>query len=67
MHVICGNVIDPIRRHLDANGDSTQVIGRAQYIFAMGHWKNRMRQAREEENWEMCDILERAYELVGLP
>lgn len=37
------------------------------YRMEMGIWRTKMRQAKENGDWDKMDQLDKDYELVGLP
>lgn len=60
-------VINPVRLHIDSDGNAGPVMARACYTFQLGSWKARRRRAEENNDFPALDRLDSEYERLGLP
>lgn len=60
-------VIDPVRLHVDSDGDAGPVMARACYTFQLGSWRGRRRRAEMMNDFAEMDRLDSEYERLGLP
>lgn len=67
-----GVIIDPFWFDLAGRGDNTfpdsfyRVCCRASYVFQLGDWRRRRRDAEARNDFEALDRLDREYELIGI-
>lgn len=61
------SVIDPIRLHIESNGNAGRAIAKACAIFQTCDWRKRWQKAVEERDYDAMDRLDREYEMIGLP
>ena len=62
-----GVVIDPRRLHVQSSGDAGPVIAKACYVFDLGQWRKDWRRAEETKDYDSMDLLDRRYEMLGMP
>lgn len=62
-----GLVINPIKLHVESNGDAGPIMARACYTFQHGWWRARRRIAEANNDFAMLDRLDAEYERIGLP
>lgn len=67
-----GTVIDPFWIDIAGRGDIHfqpdfyRVCCRAAYVFQMGDWKRRRREAEARNDFDTLDRLDREYEMIGV-
>lgn len=67
-----GTVIDPTWVDIAGRGDRTFPAGfygiccRASYVFQMGDWRRRRREAEARNDFDALDRLDREYEMIGV-
>lgn len=67
-----GTVIDPFwidiagRDDIDFQKDFYRVCRHASYVFQLGDWRRRRREAEARNDFDALDRLDREYEMIGV-